>query len=59
MVYQNPTSSADFNSTIPISTADGGAGNAMAWDNDDMNFAMDMDLDMDMDLIDFGKILED
>lgn len=57
--FQNPTSSADFYSTIPISTAVGSVSDAMAWDNDDMNFAMDMDLDMNMDealdMIDFGR----
>jgi len=52
---QNPTTSADFFSTIPISTGEGSAGNAMAWDNEEMNFAMDMDLDLDLDLNVFGK----
>ncbi|KAF2830694.1 hypothetical protein CC86DRAFT_391553 [Ophiobolus disseminans] len=50
--FQNPTTSADFYSTIPISAS---GSNAMAWDNDDMNFAMDMDLDLDLDLNVFGK----
>ncbi|KAH6881484.1 hypothetical protein BKA58DRAFT_371652 [Alternaria rosae] len=50
---QNPTSSADFDSTIPI-TASGvsmaaiEATDAMPWD--DMDFAMDLDTDMDMGL---------
>lgn len=52
---QNPTSSADFHSTIPISNAEGSADNVMAWDNDDMNFAMDMDLDLGLDLNVFGQ----
>jgi hypothetical protein len=46
---QNPTTSADFCSTIPISATEGGS-ELMAWENEDMNFAMDMDMDMDMDL---------
>ena len=60
--FQNPTTSADFHSTIPISTTSASmpsvgasAGSTMAWDNDDMNFAMDMDLDLDLDLNVFGK----
>lgn len=52
--FQNPTSSADFYSTIPISTSDGNIGDVMAWDNDEMNFAMDLDLDLDMDLSGVG-----
>jgi hypothetical protein len=54
---QNPTTSADFCSTIPLSSTAAGmpglessAGDLMAWDNDDMNFTMDMDLDMDLSM---------
>jgi hypothetical protein len=50
---QNPTSSADYNSSVPITTAgvsmsaiEGTA--SMPWD--DMDFAMDLDTDMDMGL---------
>lgn len=59
---QNPITSADFDSTIPISTtgftmpnAEGTVGDFMAWDNDEMNFAMDMDMDLDMEMGMFGK----
>ena len=56
--FQNPTSSADYNSTIPISITgvsmpamEGTIGNGpMTWDDTDLNFAMDMDLDFDFDL---------
>jgi hypothetical protein len=55
--FQNPTTSADFDSTIPISTTSFTASNTesftdefMNWDNEDMNFAMDMDMDMDLDM---------
>ncbi|KAH5433128.1 hypothetical protein HBI32_054660 [Parastagonospora nodorum] len=55
--FQNPTSSADLSSTIPISTTSFSVPNVesstdefMAWDNEEMNFTMDMDLDLDMDL---------
>jgi hypothetical protein len=60
--FQNPTTSADFDSTIPISTMSFTAPNAeystdefMNWDNQDMNFTMDMDMDLDMDLDMTGK----
>jgi hypothetical protein len=60
--FQNPTTSADFTSTIPISTTgfsmpsvESSAGGFLAWDNDEMNFAMDMDLDLDMDMNLLGK----
>jgi hypothetical protein len=56
--FQNPTTSADFHSTIPISTAAGvenGTTTSMAWDNDEMNFTMDMDMELDLDLNVFGK----
>ena len=44
---QNPASSADFVSTIPLSmSADEGTGGAMAWDDAEMGFAMDLDLDL-------------
>ena len=51
--FQNPTSSADFDSTIPITTTSVSMGavegtDAMPWD--DMDFAMDLDTDMDMGL---------
>ncbi|KAH7396637.1 hypothetical protein DE146DRAFT_657288 [Phaeosphaeria sp. MPI-PUGE-AT-0046c] len=59
---QNPTTSAGFHSTIPISTAgftmpsmDATAEDVMAWDNEEMNFAMDMDLDFDMETDMFGN----
>ncbi|KAI8935335.1 hypothetical protein NX059_007920 [Plenodomus lindquistii] len=45
---QNPTTSADFNPTIPIGTTATMGDNTMSWDDGDMNFAMDMDLDMDL-----------
>lgn len=55
--FQNPTSSAGYISTIPISTIDtsmsgieGATTNPIAWDNEEMNFAMDMDMDMDLTL---------
>jgi hypothetical protein len=53
---QNPTSSAGFESTIPISTtgvgmaAVEGTNGTVAWDDAEMNFDMDMDLDLDLDL---------
>jgi hypothetical protein len=54
---QNPTTSADFCSTIPLGTTatsipglDSSAGDFIVWDNDDMNFTMDMDLDMDLNM---------
>lgn len=60
--FQNPTTSAGFHSTIPISTTgftipniESTAGDVMAWDNEEMNFAMDMDLDLDMEMDMFGK----
>lgn len=60
--YQNPTTSADFCSTIPIGTTGVGAsgfdatsGNGLMWDNEEMNFVMDMDMDLDMDLNVLGK----
>ncbi|KAI4916396.1 uncharacterized protein J4E92_009313 [Alternaria infectoria] len=51
--FQNPTSSADFDSTIPITTTGVSMAavegtDAMPWD--DMDFAMDLDTDMDMGL---------
>jgi len=52
---QNATSSADYNSAIPISSSGVGSTSsavegtaAMAWD--DMDFTMDMDMDLDIDL---------
>jgi hypothetical protein len=52
---QNPCTSADFHSTIPISSSgfsmpamDSTVGDQMTWDNDDMNFLMDMDMELDM-----------
>lgn len=58
--FQNPTTSAGYSSTIPISTTgfmmpNVDAGGAMAWDNEEMNFAMDLDLDLDMEMDMFGK----
>ncbi|KAH8730920.1 hypothetical protein GQ44DRAFT_672939 [Phaeosphaeriaceae sp. PMI808] len=54
---QNPITSADFCSTIPISTT--GIENSgdldLAWDNEEMNFVMDMDMDLDLDLNMVGK----
>jgi hypothetical protein len=53
--FQNPTTSADFDSTIPISTTGfsmpnipSTAADTLAWDNEEMDFAMDMDIDMDL-----------
>ncbi|KAI4677181.1 uncharacterized protein J4E88_006988 [Alternaria novae-zelandiae] len=51
--FQNPTSSADFDSTVPITTTGVGMAavegtDAMPWD--DMDFAMDLDTDMDLGL---------
>jgi hypothetical protein len=58
---QNPTTSEGFCSTIPIGSTgvsmpsfESTVGNNMAWDNEEMNFAMDLDLDMDLDMNDFG-----
>ncbi|KAF2849853.1 hypothetical protein T440DRAFT_398322 [Plenodomus tracheiphilus IPT5] len=56
---QNPTTSADFSSVIPISTAGTGvpvttatAGDGtMSWDDGDMNFAMDMDMDFEFNML--------
>jgi hypothetical protein len=58
--FQDPTTSAGYNSTIPISTTgadmfdlstlDSSASTAMPWDNEDMNFSMDLDLDLDLDI---------
>jgi hypothetical protein len=55
--FQTPTSSADLNSTIPVSTTgfsmpnkESSSDTFMGWDNEDMNFTMDMDMDLDMDL---------
>jgi hypothetical protein len=45
---QNPTSSADFDSTIPITTTGVESTDTLPWD--DMDFAMDLDTDMDMGL---------
>lgn len=60
--FQNPTSSADYCSTIPISASgvsmadmESTANNSLAWDNEEMNFAMDMDMDLDLDLNVLGK----
>lgn len=62
--FQNPTTSADYNSGIPISTTGASmsslegiiAGdNLMAWDDADLNFTMDMDLDLDNDLNMMGR----
>jgi hypothetical protein len=50
---QNPTSSADYNSTIPITTTGvsmSAVEDAMSMPWDDMDFAMDLDTDMDMSL---------
>jgi hypothetical protein len=53
--FQNPTTSSDFASTIPISTTGfsmpnipSSAADPLAWDNEEMDFAMDMDIDMDL-----------
>lgn len=51
--FQNPTTSADFVSSIPFcaveSSGGDGGGGGVAWDGDEgMHFAMDMDMDMDM-----------
>lgn len=59
---QNPTTSADFHSSIPISNAgltmsamNSTVGDQMMWDNDDMNFLMDMDMDLDVDMSALGN----
>lgn len=57
--FQNPTSSADYTLTIPISASGAGITTATAmpgddlmnWDDADMNFAMDMDLDFDLNTL--------
>jgi hypothetical protein len=61
--FQNPTTSADFTSTIPISTSgysmpnvESSADDMLAWDNEEMDFAMDMDVDMDSGFDAFGKL---
>ena len=56
--FQNPTTSADYNSTIPVSTTGVSmpttegttSDNPTAWDDNELNFAMDMDMDFDLDL---------
>ncbi|CAO2655864.1 Nn.00g046670.m01.CDS01 [Neocucurbitaria sp. VM-36] len=56
--FQNPTTSADYNSTIPVSTTgvsmpgttEVTSSNPTAWDDNELNFTMDMDLDFDLDL---------
>jgi hypothetical protein len=53
---QNPTSSAGFDATIPISTAgvcmsDIEETTSLPWDDAEMGFDMDMDLDLELDLI--------
>jgi hypothetical protein len=52
---QNPTSSAGFGATIPISTSgvsmsDIEGTTSMPWDDTEMGFEMDIDLDLDLDL---------
>jgi hypothetical protein len=52
---KNPTSSAGFDSAIPISTAGVSLSaiegtTSMLWDDTEMNFDMDMDMDLDLDL---------
>jgi hypothetical protein len=61
--FQNPTTSAEFCSTIPISTTglstpnvQSSAGDLLAWDNEDMDFAMDLDVDMDLGFDAFGSL---
>jgi hypothetical protein len=61
--FQNPTTSAEFCSTIPISTTgfsmpnvQGSVGDLLAWDNEDMDFAMDLDVDMDLGPNAFGDL---
>ncbi|KAH7383300.1 hypothetical protein BKA66DRAFT_417892 [Pyrenochaeta sp. MPI-SDFR-AT-0127] len=56
--FQNPTTSANYSSSAGVSMpAMEGivGGNPMAWDDNEMNFAMDMDLDLDLDLNVLGK----
>jgi hypothetical protein len=55
--FQDPSASADFCSTIPLSSTaadmpglESTSGDLSTWHNDDMNFAMDMDLDIDLDM---------
>jgi hypothetical protein len=61
--FQNPTTSAEFCSTIPIATTGFGmpnlqssASDVLAWDNEDMDFAMDLDVDMDLGFDAFGQL---
>jgi hypothetical protein len=61
--FQDPSASADFCSTMPLTSSAVGmpglestSGDLMAWDNDDMNFTMDMDLDMDLDMSAFNMV---
>jgi hypothetical protein len=56
--FQNPTSSAGFESSIPAEFGigmDGGMGDMLPWDNEEMNFQMDLDGDMDLELNVLGK----
>jgi hypothetical protein len=65
--FQNPTTSAGYHSTVPISTTgmdmmdllatDSSASTVLPWDSEEMNFSMDLDLDLDMDLdLDLGGL---
>ena len=55
--FQNPTTSADYNSGIPISTTDtsmlemeGTTDSSMRWEDTELNFDMEMEMDLDVDL---------
>ncbi|KAL5118862.1 hypothetical protein ACEQ8H_003184 [Pleosporales sp. CAS-2024a] len=55
--FEDPTSSANLSSTFPVTTTcfdmpdmRAGAGELMAWDNEEMNFTMDIDMELDMSL---------
>jgi hypothetical protein len=56
--FQNPTTSAGFESTIPISTTGTSAvevnAPTMAWDDTEMSFDMDMDLDFATEMANAG-----
>jgi hypothetical protein len=61
--FQNPTTSSDYNSTIPISTTgfsmpnlESSVADPLAWDNEEMDFAMDMDIDVDLGFDEFTKL---
>jgi hypothetical protein len=54
--FQDPRASADFSSTLPLTSTAASSGDLLGWDNDDMNFTMDIDLDMDLDMSAFETV---